>query len=154
VRDTPQISSANKWKLFSFEKWLKHSHYTIMTQHQGTMEWGPHMDHTPLCHCWDHSPLVFKCYFNSFFDRWCGLRSVFIDHYCAYICSRILWSSALHSHAQVFSIPFSISQTHLTNNITYMPPLSFLNFLLLIYIDRLAIYSMYSGLMDCVYGSI
>jgi len=31
------------------EKWLKHSHYTIMTQHQGTMEWGPQMDPTPLC---------------------------------------------------------------------------------------------------------
>jgi hypothetical protein len=29
---------------FLDEKWLKHSHYTTMTQHQGTMEWGPHMD--------------------------------------------------------------------------------------------------------------
>jgi hypothetical protein len=24
-------------------------HYTTMTQHQGTTEWSPHMDPTPLC---------------------------------------------------------------------------------------------------------
>jgi hypothetical protein len=49
-----QLSSQFVWVSYVRGKWSKHSQYTTMTQHQGTLKWGPHIGshlNVPLCHC-------------------------------------------------------------------------------------------------------